>query len=263
MPDKTINLMLFVAAVAVSACNSNPTVSSSAIPAGSPPPPSPPAGASSPAPSSPPGPDGQAQTPSTADAEQENASASGAQQGADNKQPGAKTDEQILAEALDEFARKNTQGEHDGNRRDGRTAATDAEQGAATDAEKTAELDRRLGDKFARFDDLILAERKAASRSGNGNGSDDFGDSDEVGDDRSEPLQTAAVEQPQAGRSGGLPRTNRLPTHSVTSKPPADVGDGQDDDIIARQLREAAMKEQDPELRAKLWDEYRKYKKSS
>lgn len=32
------------------------------------------------------------------------------------------------------------------------------------------------------------------------------------------------------------------------------------DDIVARQLREAAEKETDPELQAKLWEEYRKYK---
>ena len=44
---------------------------------------------------------------------------------------------------------------------------------------------------------------------------------------------------------------------------PPDVGDGEDDDVVARQLREAAMKEDDPELREKLWDEYREYKKSA
>ena len=33
------------------------------------------------------------------------------------------------------------------------------------------------------------------------------------------------------------------------------------DDIVARQLREAAEKETDPELKKKLWEEYRKYKK--
>lgn len=42
---------------------------------------------------------------------------------------------------------------------------------------------------------------------------------------------------------------------------PSDVGDGRDDDIVARQIREAAMKEEDPELREKLWEEYRSYKK--
>ncbi len=41
---------------------------------------------------------------------------------------------------------------------------------------------------------------------------------------------------------------------------PEDIPDGADDDIVARQLREAAEKEQDPELREKLWKEYRKYK---
>jgi hypothetical protein len=33
-----------------------------------------------------------------------------------------------------------------------------------------------------------------------------------------------------------------------------------DDDVVARQLREAAEKETDPELKRKLWEEYRKYK---
>ena len=44
---------------------------------------------------------------------------------------------------------------------------------------------------------------------------------------------------------------------------PGDIPDGRDDDIVARQLREAAMKETDPELRERLWDEYRKYKQST
>ncbi len=44
---------------------------------------------------------------------------------------------------------------------------------------------------------------------------------------------------------------------------PADIPDGRDDDIVARQLREAAMKETDPELRERLWEEYRKYKQST
>ncbi len=39
-------------------------------------------------------------------------------------------------------------------------------------------------------------------------------------------------------------------------------GSGDDDDIVARQLREAAEKETDPELRKKLWKEYEAYKKN-
>jgi hypothetical protein len=40
-------------------------------------------------------------------------------------------------------------------------------------------------------------------------------------------------------------------------------GSDQDDDIVARQLREAAEKETDPELKKKLWKEYEDYKKAS
>lgn len=43
---------------------------------------------------------------------------------------------------------------------------------------------------------------------------------------------------------------------------PVDVGDGHDDDVVARQIREAAMKEEDPAIRDKLWEEYRRYKNS-
>ena len=35
------------------------------------------------------------------------------------------------------------------------------------------------------------------------------------------------------------------------------------DDIVARQIREAAEKETDPELKEKLWKEYEEYKKGS
>lgn len=41
---------------------------------------------------------------------------------------------------------------------------------------------------------------------------------------------------------------------------PEDIGDGQGDNIVLRQIREAAIKERDPVLRDRLWDEYRKIK---
>ena len=44
---------------------------------------------------------------------------------------------------------------------------------------------------------------------------------------------------------------------------PADIPDGQDDDVVARQLREAALAERDADLKAQLWNEYRKYKRGS
>ena len=41
---------------------------------------------------------------------------------------------------------------------------------------------------------------------------------------------------------------------------PEDIDDGQGDDIVLRQIRDGAMKEKDPLLREKLWDEHRRIK---
>lgn len=59
---------------------------------------------------------------------------------------------------------------------------------------------------------------------------------------------------------GGSSRSGGNPGQDNTNSIPDDIPDGDDDDLVARQLREAAEREQDPELRDKLWDEYRKYK---
>jgi len=61
----------------------------------------------------------------------------------------------------------------------------------------------------------------------------------------------------------GVPTNRSAPPGPgpVAGSVPDDIPTGaHDDDIIARQLREAAMQEPDPELREKLWDEYRRYK---
>lgn len=60
----------------------------------------------------------------------------------------------------------------------------------------------------------------------------------------------------------GVPTMARAPNAPArTAGVPKDVADARDDDVVARQLREAAMAETDPEIRAKLWADYQKYKK--
>lgn len=59
---------------------------------------------------------------------------------------------------------------------------------------------------------------------------------------------------------GGANRQGDYQHGGGGAPPPADIPDGSDDDVVARQIREAAMQETDPELREKLWNEYRKYK---
>jgi hypothetical protein len=73
-------------------------------------------------------------------------------------------------------------------------------------------------------------------------------------------------EEAEIAESGAPAQTGRMPGPGEKTTPgspppdPDDIPDGQDDDIVARQLREAATSEQDPELKEKLWDEYKKYK---
>ena len=64
-----------------------------------------------------------------------------------------------------------------------------------------------------------------------------------------------AVVSGGAGSGGG-----EMPQNAAKYPPPKDIPSGNDDDVVARQLREAAMREPDPKVREKLWDEYRKYK---
>ncbi len=65
-----------------------------------------------------------------------------------------------------------------------------------------------------------------------------------------------------ASGSGSAPSSplSGMSDEQIQERTPEDVHRTIDDDIIARQLREAAIAEEDPALRARLWDEYRKYK---
>ena len=64
---------------------------------------------------------------------------------------------------------------------------------------------------------------------------------------------------------GTMPRrgavASAVPPPPTTPMPlPPDTPDAKDDDVVARQIREAAMAATDPEMRAKLWEEYENYK---
>ena len=74
---------------------------------------------------------------------------------------------------------------------------------------------------------------------------------------------------PQDAPAGGKQETtvagktnpNALETTVGTNgKPPKDIPPAENDDIIAKQFRKAAVEETDPVAKAKLWNEYRRYK---
>lgn len=137
--------------------------------------------------------------------------------------------------------------------------------GTLTTMEQVAILDRQLEQSTSDFDALILEEQQRQR-------------------EMERNRQTSAAEQPEpagpgtSGRSpyqddvamgdgggiggglGGASGGGAPPENPAIYKPPVDIPDGADDDVVARQLREAAMREPDPAVREKLWNEYRKYK---
>ncbi|MBK9468110.1 MAG: hypothetical protein IPO20_09175 [Gammaproteobacteria bacterium] len=166
-----------------------------------------------------------------------------------------------------------------------RAAAEGVTAGGSGDGE-LEKLNRELNDSLARFDGAMLGERERnqarAEESGGGradagavameNGTAAGGDGSEDGSEYGTPLParagagaegTADDSSSGSGMStagGGSGRKGDFEhTASNSANVPADIPDGSDDDVVARQIREAAMKEKDPELREKLWDEYRKY----
>ncbi|HSW34849.1 MAG TPA: hypothetical protein VLH36_14650 [Steroidobacteraceae bacterium] len=155
---------------------------------------------------------------------------------------------------------------------------------------RRAQIDRRFDETFAVFDERMRKEQETISQerasssgsasSGAGTGgeseSGSGGESGEAGtSDSGEASETdtgypgvpggrgeSAGQQPgEQGGGGGV--GGGATGGSGPNTVPADIPDGRDDDIVARQLREAAMKETDPELRERLWEEYRQYKKST
>ncbi len=162
-----------------------------------------------------------------------------------------------------------------------------------TPEEQVAALDEMLLAGLGEYDERLLREQeriKAAtpnnnSGSGDGNGDgmggeggdgmggDGEGDSENgsEGEAGSQGQNSggAAGDNSEAGSTGGQSQGGTVDGSDGSgdsgddSDRPADIGDGSGDDVVARQLREAAENETDPELKAKLWEEYRRYKKGT
>lgn len=140
--------------------------------------------------------------------------------------------------------------------------------GPLTPAEQVAILDARLEAGTGEFDTMIL-EEQARQRSARRASSDDAS-ADAASADAASGAAPGGREGPYgeeitvAGAGGGQGSVNTPgrsgPVNPARYPPPDDIPNGNDDDVVARQLREAAMREPDPAVREKLWEEYRKYK---
>ena len=140
--------------------------------------------------------------------------------------------------------------------------------GARTETEQIAALDGELSGQMADFDARMRRARTAAEaqKMQQGGSGSRAGMQGGRGQRYEAPRQErgaggAAATSSGAGNTPDLTgETARHHQQVALAARPADIPDGRDDDIVARQLREAATKESDPVLREKLWEEYRKYK---
>jgi hypothetical protein len=147
----------------------------------------------------------------------------------------------------------------------------------ASEAERAAGLDGQLEASFREFEERMARERARLAEQGvpapvggavtgpAAGGGSAAGAGGEAVEDASAGGGAATEQAGAPDDSGGVASTGGAPERvdgGTGGVPvPPDVADGKDDDIVARQIREAAMSEPDPELREKLWDEYRKYKR--
>ena len=140
-----------------------------------------------------------------------------------------------------------------------------------TNGEATTELEAELFSGMGEFDEMLLREQeriKAATPHADAGGGGGMGGADggtdgggQDGEDGDAGLQGSdGVDGPGGTPSYGEGAGPGSQQHKTGSRQPPNIPDGSDDDVVARQLREAAEKETDPELKKKLWEEYRKYK---
>ncbi|MDA0789204.1 MAG: hypothetical protein O2780_07075 [Proteobacteria bacterium] len=145
----------------------------------------------------------------------------------------------------------------------GSASPEDGEGGGPQNA-RTGQLDKELNESLVIFDESILQARRVLTDADGpaaeppnagtvimGGGVDESDEEPEAGDED----QQVVAQQGRMAEGGEPPQDI-----TTVSQIPQDIPDPQGDDIVAKQLREAAIAERDPELQEKLWEEYRKYK---
>jgi len=159
--------------------------------------------------------------------------------------------------------------------------------------DEVAALDRELDASLSEFDDLLLKEmdniqarsadkmrdlaeeaaeaaRRLREKGVDADSSSPVTSSDEPADEAEAGQKEAAGDEKETTEmkagEGQEETAAKQPSREGSEGASRDQGgrsSSEDDDIVARQLREAAEKETDPELKEKLWKEYEEYKKNT
>lgn len=146
-----------------------------------------------------------------------------------------------------------------------------------TRAERIALMEKAFFDSVNRFESCNLSDPNNTSATGS-DGGDQGGGENQAGNagnssvasqemqgtepetetESSIPAQagTADSDEPSENEGGSVVSSGGADNGAI----PEDIPSANNDDAIAAQIRLAAEAEQDPEIKKKLWNEYRKYK---
>jgi hypothetical protein len=148
-----------------------------------------------------------------------------------------------------------------------------------TSSEKIALMDMALLQSLSKFDDCKISQTDSSS-AGDNSDSDGLGQNSDGGSVASSDMsgteeptteaQSGNVEGDEInttslGATGGMADGNYgsqldVPQSSDNGKIPEDLTYADNDSVLQAQIRQAAINEKDPKVRAKLWNEYKKYK---
>ena len=156
--------------------------------------------------------------------------------------------------------------------------------------EELEELEKELDETLGDFDEQMQREQTYAEERANDNasqeslggvgtfedyeeeseetaaGSSSQSSSSSQGSSEGSAEAAASSDSSEAGASGTAKTTRkgsnpqRSDEEESEADEPSDIPSGHDDDIVARQIREMAENETDPEMQERFWEEYRKYK---
>ena len=139
-----------------------------------------------------------------------------------------------------------------------------------TAEEQLQSLDDELLNALGNFDEMLLEEHEKIAQTqiqaSKIKTSSEQSSSDGKNASNKESKQDQSSEETQSQDGKSNKKENKQNQTQSKSKEDKQYKrrkiDKNDDDIVARQLKEAAENENDPELKEKLWDEYYKYKKN-
>jgi len=130
--------------------------------------------------------------------------------------------------------------------------------GNAKEKGPTGDLDEELEQSLIIFDGELEAARATIIDTTSAPTGDIVG----IQTDRPSDNSTYPEEGEEQGgeQSGEQDEEDQIASAKPSMRVPEGIPSAQGDDIVAHQLREAATAENDPELKEKLWEEYRRYK---